>query len=272
MGKQSKAQEAQAKREYQEARRRAEAELRRKQNRMIWQIVIGVVAVIAIVTSVAVALSLSKDKSDEPVEQTPAVSMDTLDFSEVTLESCVDTDQITDHVRMNVTYTDENGIERTEDIIIRLYAQVAPKTVNNFQTLVKNGFYNGLIFHRVVEGFMIQGGGFDQSMAHKSASSIAGEMTANGFTNNLRHVRGVLSMARSDSYNSASSQFFIMHEDSPFLNDLYASFGYVVYGMDTVDAIAKTECETAAGSRDDKPSQPVNPVVINSATFVIVTQ
>lgn len=277
MGKQSKAQEAQAKREYLEARRREEAERQRKENQKMWRIIIGVVAVVLIITAVAIALGASKEKSEEPKEdapqqQAPAVSMDQLDFSSVALEKCVDTDEVTDHVRMNVTYTDQNGVQRTGDIIIRLYAQVAPKTVANFQKLVKNGFYNGLIFHRVVEGFMIQGGGFDQNMTHKNASSIAGEMTANGFTNNLKHVRGVISMARSNSYNSGSSQFFIMHQDNTNLNNGYASFGFVVYGMDTVDAIALTECETAAGSIDNKPSQPVNPVIINSVTFVKVTQ
>ncbi len=274
MGKQSKAQEAQAKREYQEARRREEAERQKKQNQKMWRIIIGVVAVILIITAVAIALgaAASKEKSEEPKEEVPAVSMDQLDFSAVALESCVDTNEVTDHVRMNVTYTDQNGVERTEDIVIRLYAQVAPKTVANFQNLVQSGFYNGLTFHRVVEGFMIQGGGFDENMTAKQSATIVGEMTANGFTNNLRHVRGVLSMARSDSYNSASSQFFIMHKDSSQLNREYASFGYVVYGMDTVDAIALTECKKSLGSIDTKPSLPVNPVTINSVTFVKVTE
>lgn len=273
MGKQSKAQEAQAKREYLEARRREEAERQKKENQKMWRIVIAVVAAVLIIAAVAIALGASKDKTEEPVDEgSSAVTMDQLDFSAVAPMKCVDTPEVTDHVRLNVTYTDQNGIRRTGDIIIRLYAQVAPKTVANFQTLVKNGFYNGLIFHRVVEGFMIQGGGFDQDMGAKRAASIVGEMEANDFTNNLRHVRGVVSMARSNSVNSASSQFFIMQQENANLDGGYASFGYVVYGMDTVDAIAQTECQAAEGSIDEAPSQPVNPVVINSATFVIVTQ
>ena len=262
MGKQSKAQEARERRQYMEARRREELEKQKRQNRLMWQIVICVAAIILIVSAVGVAISMGAFDRKAP-------TMDELDFSEVKLEDCADTEDVTDHVRMNVTYTDENGDVKTGDVVIRLYAEVAPKTVANFQKLVKSDFYDGLTFHRVYEGFMIQGGDPDGDGTGSSAS-IKGEMTANGFVNNLSHQRGVISMARGDSYNSGSCQFFIMHQANTNLDTNYASFGYVVYGMDTVDGIVKTEVQYAEGSIDADPTQPVNPITINYMTFVKV--
>ena len=121
-----------------------------------------------------------------------------------------------------------------------LYPDVAPGTVENFVKLINENFFDGLIFHRVIPGFMIQGGGYSEDGSHKDAPSITGEFTANGFENNLKHTRGVLSMARTMFPNSASSQFFIMHEDAPHLDGQYASFGKVTDGMDVVDEIAQT--------------------------------
>lgn len=119
-----------------------------------------------------------------------------------------------------------------------LYPDIAPITVANFISLCESHFYQGLIFHRVIPGFMIQGGGMDTNKRQKPAKSIKGEFAANGVKNDLRHTRGVLSMARTMIPDSASSQFFIMHEDAPHLDGQYAAFGKVTSGLDVVDTIA----------------------------------
>ena len=119
-----------------------------------------------------------------------------------------------------------------------LYPDVAPNTVNNFISLVKKGFYDGLIFHRVIAGFMIQGGDPEGSGMGGPGYSIKGEFNYNGVENNLKHSRGVLSMARAQHPDSAGSQFFIMHADAPHLDGQYAAFGKVIEGLDTVDKIA----------------------------------
>ena len=124
-----------------------------------------------------------------------------------------------------------------------LYPEIAPNTVNNFLSLVKKGFYDGVIFHRVIAGFMIQGGDPKGIGSGGPGYAIKGEFTQNGFKNDLKHTRGVLSMARTNDPNSAGSQFFIMHEDAPHLDGLYASFGKVIEGMDVVDKIANTETD-----------------------------
>lgn len=120
-----------------------------------------------------------------------------------------------------------------------LYPEIAPNTVNNFIDLVEKGFYDGLIFHRVIPGFMIQGGCPDGTGMGGPGHSIKGEFTGNGFKNDLRHTKGVLSMARAMSPNSAGSQFFIMVENAPHLDGQYASFGKVVEGMEVADEIVK---------------------------------
>lgn len=139
-----------------------------------------------------------------------------------------------------VTFEMENG----GVIKAELYPEIAPNTVNNFISLVNAGFYNGIIFHRVIRGFMIQGGCPEGTGG--PGYSIKGEFSQNGFTNNLKHEPGVLSMARTMMPNSAGSQFFIMHENSPHLDGAYAAFGKVIEGMDVVNAIA----ETATDFRD----------------------
>ncbi len=123
-------------------------------------------------------------------------------------------------------------------ITLELYPDVAPKTVENFVTLASEGFYDGLIFHRVIAGFMIQGGDPMGIGIGGSGHNIVGEFAVNGFNNPISHKRGVISMARSQNYNSASSQFFICHADATFLDGQYAAFGKVIDGMDTVDEIA----------------------------------
>lgn len=146
-------------------------------------------------------------------------------------------------------------------IKLALYPKKAPETVANFEKLVKEGFYDGLTFHRIIKGFMIQGGDPLGNGTGGSDETIKGEFSANGFTkNDLSHTRGVISMARSSSYDSASSQFFIVHEDSTYLDGDYAAFGRVTDGMDVVDAIANVEVKKGIGDRT--PSVPLNKVII----------
>ena len=156
-------------------------------------------------------------------------------------------------------------IKNFGEITAELYPEKAPVTVENFLSLVESGFFTGLIFHRVINGFMIQGGGFDETFEQKETKSIKGEFMANGFMqNDLRHTRGVLSMARTMAPNSASSQFFIMHRDAPHLDGQYAGFGKVVEGIDVVDKIANVQ----TGSRGWYDDVPKVPVVIEKVEIV----
>ncbi len=153
-----------------------------------------------------------------------------------------------------ITITMKNG-----DVMkAELYPDIAPNTVNNFISLIKKGFYDGLIFHRVIPGFMIQGGCPDGTGMGGPGYSIAGEFAQNGFSNNLRHTPGVLSMARAMHPDSAGSQFFIMHETSPHLDGAYAAFGKVTEGLDVVNKIAAT--------RTDFRDRPLEDQVIASIT------
>lgn len=153
-----------------------------------------------------------------------------------------------------ITITMEDGSVMKAE----LYPSVAPNTVNNFLSLVSKGFYNGLIFHRVIAGFMIQGGCPDGTGMGGPGYSIRGEFSQNGHINQFRHSAGVLSMARAMDPNSAGSQFFIMHKDAPHLDGQYASFGKIIEGMDVVDAIA--------GVRTDWNDRPMVPQVIAGIT------
>ena len=153
-----------------------------------------------------------------------------------------------------VTITMDNGAV----IKVELYPEIAPNTVNNFISLVRDGFYDGLTFHRVIYGFMIQGGCPDGTGMGGPGYSIRGEFSANGIKNDLRHTAGVLSMARSMMPDSAGSQFFIMHRDAPHLDGQYASFGKVIEGMEAVNEIA--ECDT------DFSDKPLDPQIIRSMT------
>lgn len=167
-------------------------------------------------------------------------------------DAFVPVDKQTDYVKITVR---DFG-----DVVIRLHPQYARATVENFQKLVEQDFYDGLVFHRIIQNFMIQGGGYDESGELHKADAIKGEFDANGIKNPLKHVRGVVSMARTQEVDSASSQFFICDVDNPHLDGQYAAFGVVVAGMEVVDAIAAVE--TQAGDA------PVSPVVIESVTFV----
>ena len=173
-----------------------------------------------------------------------------------------------DGVSVSSNPTDYVLIEVAEygTILVRLYPDVAPETVENFKKLVSEGFYDGLIFHRVIEDFMIQGGDPEGNGTGGSETTIKGEFSKNGFENNLKHTRGVVSMARSGQPDSASSQFFICHKTAgvSHLDGNYASFGFVVYGMDVVDEIAEVKVNSA-----DKP---LKDIVITSIKFASVPE
>ena len=157
-----------------------------------------------------------------------------------------------------VTFVMENG----DSFKAELYPDIAPQSVYNFISLVNKGFYNGLIFHRVIPGFMIQGGDPEGTGMGGPGYSIKGEFASNGFANNLKHTKGVLSMARSMMPDSAGSQFFIMHETSPHLDGEYAAFGRITEGQDVVDAIAVTEIDFS-----DKPKTPQVMKTVTVETF-----
>ena len=159
--------------------------------------------------------------------------------------------------RSHVKITMEDGGE----IILELIPEYAPQTVENFLQLVKSGFYDGLTFHRIISGFMIQGGDPEGTGNGGSGRHVYGEFAANGFKKNLlKHARGVLSMARAEHFDSASSQFFIVHQDSPHLDGQYAAFGKVISGMEAVDKIAAVEV--------DENNKPLEAVVIKSIEVI----
>lgn len=152
-----------------------------------------------------------------------------------------------------VTFEMENG-----DVFkAELYPEIAPNTVNNFISLVEQGFYDGLIFHRVIKGFMIQGGDPEGTGMGGPGYSIRGEFNSNGFKNDLSHEEGVLSMARTMMPNSAGSQFFIMHKNSPHLDGEYAGFGKVIEGMDLVNKIAESKTDRSDRPKEEKKMKKV---------------
>ena len=153
-----------------------------------------------------------------------------------------------------VTFNMEDG----KVIRAELYPEIAPNTVNNFISLINKGFYNGLTFHRIISGFMIQGGCPLGTGTGGPGYHIRGEFAMNGFENNLRHDPGVLSMARAMNPNSAGSQFFIMHKAAPYLDGQYAAFGKVIEGMDAVNAIANV--------RTNFTDKPLTPVIMKTVT------
>ncbi len=172
-------------------------------------------------------------------------SMSVEDFTEAT--------EITEYVKLSVT--------GYGDIILRLHGEIAPLTVAHFQALVQDGYYNGLTFHRVYQNLLIQGG------KGASVPTVKGEFSENNVPNHISHVRGVLSMARTRNYDSATSEFFICHGDATFLDGGYAAFGYVIAGLETVDEIAQAPVETQP-DMGGEPSLPQEPIVIQKACFV----
>ena len=157
-----------------------------------------------------------------------------------------------------VTITMEDGSVMKAE----LYPEIAPQSVYNFISLIQKKFYDGLIFHRVISGFMIQGGDPEGIGVGGPGYHIKGEFNINGFKNDLKHTEGVLSMARAQDYDSAGSQFFIMHKDSPFLDGQYAAFGKLIEGMDVVNAIAEVQTDYF-----DKPLNPQKMKTVTVETF-----
>ena len=157
-----------------------------------------------------------------------------------------------------VTFTLKNG----QTIKAELYPDIAPNTVNNFLSLVKKGYYDGLLFHRVIQGFMLQGGCPNGTGMGGPGYQIKGEFSSNGFPNDLKHSKGVLSMARSMSPDSAGSQFFIMHENAPHLDEQYAAFGKVIEGLDVVDEIGRMKT-----GMQDRPKEDVVMDKVTAETF-----
>ncbi|MFC4303214.1 peptidylprolyl isomerase [Cohnella boryungensis] len=199
---------------------------------------IAVIALLLIVTGCG-----SKERSNSPSDTAPSSNGGAASTQEASPMSNVDTSGDNPIVTIEM----ENGGK----ITIELYPKVAPNSVNNFISLVKKGFYDGTIFHRVIPGFMVQGGDPDGTGMGGPGYSIAGEFTQNGFENNLKHTTGVLSMARAQNPNSAGSQFFIMVADSPHLDGAYAAFGKVTEGMDVVNEIVSQKRD-----RSDRPETP----------------
>ena len=211
---------------------------------------------LVIIMAVSILISCDDKSGTDENNNRTAPEMSELDMTELEdVDMAVATDDVTDHVIIHV--------EDYGRIVVRLFPEVAPKTVENFKKLVSQKFYDGLIFHRVIEGFMIQGGDPEGTGMGGSDEKIKGEFSSNGFKNNLKHLRGVISMARSNEPNSASSQFFICHKTSAHLDGSYASFGYVVAGMDVVDEIA-----SVATNSSDKPR---SDVVISSIRFANIS-
>ena len=218
-------------------------------------------ALCLLLCGILLALTVSCDKRVAP-------TFTELDFSEIDASTCKESETPTDYVKLSVSIKADEDAEPTilPDIIIRLYPDVAPETVENFKKLVSEKFYDGLTFHRICKGFMIQGGCPNGDGTGDAGQDIKGEFTSNGFENNLKHIRGVVSMARTPGLpDSASCQFFIMHKASTSLNGDYAAFGYVVSGMDSVDEIASVPVQKNSG---DELSDPLVIVTIESARFV----
>lgn len=162
-----------------------------------------------------------------------------------------------EEIRMTGTYYADITVKDYGTITVELNGDAAPITVGNFVTLARDGFYNGLTFHRIMEGFMMQGGDPNGNGTGGSETRIVGEFSQNGYENDLSHTRGCISMARSQNPDSASSQFFIVHEDSDFLDGQYAAFGYVTEGMDVVDAICADAQPTDDNGTIPAEAQPV---------------
>ncbi len=259
MGKNSKRSSAEQLQEYRRRREQEEKEKQKQQNRILMWIFLGILAVVLVVATIGIVAHLAQAPENDKVElKDPVIDETNKEFVTASGE--------TDFVRLTVRYVDKKKVYRQGEIIVNLRPDVAPITVANFKKLVGEGFYNGLTFHRIMAGFMIQGGDPEGDGTGGSGTEIKGEFAANGVENNLSHTRGVISMARGGySLDSASSQFFIMHADNTGLDGQYAAFGTVVSGMDTVDGIAGTPVTYNSGG---ELASPINEVTLVSAEFV----
>ena len=218
-------------------------------------IIIGIIVALVIVAIVCFAIYNNRIKDNtntvEPTSQEENNTEQNIVNNEENEESEVN------DMYSSGTHHAQIVIKDYGTISLELYADIAPITVSNFAKLVNDGFYDGLTFHRIIEGFMIQGGDPLGNGTGGSDENIKGEFAMNGVQNSISHVRGTISMARSTSYNSASSQFFIMQEDTPSLDGLYAAFGKVTDGIEIVDKICEdTQVEDSNGTVL-KENQPV---------------
>ena len=250
---------------------------KKKEQRLMLIISACTIALILIAVVISILVTPKEDKNEEittPEETTADLSNEPIKYDLADTNSYTASETATNYVKLNVSYTADNGQRYNGDIIVELDPESAPITVANFQKLVGEGFYDGLIFHRVIENFMIQGGDPKGNGTGGSDEDIKGEFTANGVNNTIKHERGVISMARNGvhynsngeldyGYNTASSQFFIMHKTTASLDGQYAAFGHVVFGMTSVDGIA-----TVATNDSDKPLKTAK---IESAVFVNYT-
>lgn len=210
---------------------------------------LGLLVIAAVVIAIVVGTNASNKTPESQVNMTQIQN----EINSMTVSDFAASNEVTEYVKISV--------KGYGDIVVRLRPDVAPITVENFQKLVKDGYYNGKVFHRIRKNFMIQGGGFDATGTEHKTDTIKGEFSSNGVQNDLLHLRGVISMARTNVKDSASSQFFICDKTSPHLDGEYAAFGYVLAGMDTVDKIASVTTNLANDA-------PTTTVMINSITFV----
>ena len=219
-----------------------------------WWVYVVIAAILVAVIGVMVYFAVKPDNSNTSNSENSAQS---------------ESGQIVYHKEPQVEGEHEKALfkmENGEEFTVELYPEYAPETVENFKKLVSEGFYNGVTFHRVVEGFMAQGGDPEGTGMGGSSETIKGEFTSNGFEKNLlSHQKGIISMARSNDPNSASSQFFICYDDASFLDGNYAAFGKVIEGMETVENFLKVERET---NEMGEEAIPKTPIIIKSATIV----
>lgn len=276
MGKETKTKQL---RELREKQRQEALAKKKKEQRLILIISVSLLALILIAIGISVWVTNLNSKEEEttPEETTVDLSNAPIQYDLADTNIYTASETATNYVKLNVSYTADNGQRHNGDIIVKLDSENAPITVANFQKLVGEGFYDGLIFHRVIENFMIQGGDPKGNGTGGSDEDIKGEFSANGVNNTILHERGVISMARSGEqrdaygnvidygYNSASSQFFIVHKTSPHLDGQYAAFGHVLFGMTSVDGIA-----TVSVNRSN--NKPLREAKIESAVFVNYTE
>ena len=233
-------------------------------------VLIVVIAAVIVAAGIIIGIALSRNSGAKTTESNQS---DVSSVSNVSGESdTADTNSIEFTTEINPTHYAEIDIKDYGTITVALDGNIAPETVDNFVSLAQSGFYDGLTFHRIMEGFMMQGGDPDGNGMGGSDKKITGEFADNGFNNPLSHVRGAISMARSggnssSAYNSASSQFFIVHEDSTFLDRQYAAFGYVTDGMEVVDAVCTDAEPTDNNGTIPAEKQPViNKITITEAS------
>ena len=240
-----------------------EQERKRKHTISVLSVLIGACVVIALLI-----FGLTGDSTDTAVdgENTSLTATDSVnttedaaitDATEEPTESIEDTETTAGALDEALTYYADIVIEDYGTITVELDQASAPITVANFVELAESGFYDGLTFHRIIEGFMMQGGDPEGDGTGGSEETIVGEFSDNGYDNTLTHTRGAISMARSNDYDSASSQFFIVHEDSDYLDGQYAVFGYVTEGMDVVDAVCEAAEPTDSNGTISEEDQPV---------------